>query len=112
MAAKARGVRFGQKPVNPETVESKLTVARQLLTEGKTVLRAAETVGWSRATLYRYLKQYGAEQPPIEDGPVAMGRGRSQYANSKPLPPRDWHPYDAPLSVEHHGETMQGRNFR
>jgi DNA invertase Pin-like site-specific DNA recombinase len=89
MAAKARGVKFGQKPVKQETVEAKLEVARRLLSEGKTATRVAETVGWSRATLYRYLKQRGAE-PPIEpDGPVVLGRGRSQYAHSKSLPLRD-----------------------
>lgn len=88
-AAKSRGVRFGQKPVNQDTVESKLEVARQLLSKGKTVERAAETVGWSRATLYRYLKKHGAEAPPANEQVVAPGRGRSQYADSKPLPARD-----------------------
>lgn len=48
MAAKARGVKVGQKPVKQETVEAKLEVARRLLSEGKTA-RAAETVDWSRA---------------------------------------------------------------
>lgn len=89
MVAKARGVKFGQKPVKQETVEAKLEVARQLLSQGKTATRVAETVGWSRATLYRYLKQRGAEQPPEPERPVALGRGRSQYAHSKPLPTRD-----------------------
>lgn len=89
MAAKARGVKFGQKPVKQETVEAKLEVARRLLSEGKTATRAADTVGWSRATLYRYLKQRGAEAPVEPDRPVVLGRGRSQYAHSKPLPVRD-----------------------
>lgn len=90
MAAKARGVKFGQKPVKQETVEAKLEVARRLLSEGKTATRAAETVGWSRATLYRYLKQRGAEPPEHDpEQPVALGRGRSQYAHTKPLPVRD-----------------------
>jgi AraC-like DNA-binding protein len=34
-------------------VEAKLEVARRLLSEGKTATCVAETVGWSRATLYR-----------------------------------------------------------
>ncbi|MHA7297718.1 recombinase family protein [Pseudarthrobacter sp. MDT3-1] len=89
MAAKARGVKFGQKPVKQETVEAKLEVARQLLSQGKTATRVAETVGWSRATLYRYLKQRGAEQFAETERPVVLGRGRSQYAHSKPLPARD-----------------------
>lgn len=88
MAAKARGVKFGQKPVKQETVEAKLVVARQLLSQGKTATRVAGTVGWSRATLYRYLTQRGAEQPSEPDRPVVLGRGRSQYAHSKPLPAR------------------------
>ena len=89
MAAKERGVRFGQKPVNQDTVEAKLEVARQLLAKGKTAERAAETVGWSRATLYRYLKKFGAEIPELDDRNVVLGRCRSRYADSKPLPPRD-----------------------
>lgn len=91
LAAQARGVKFGQKPVKQETVDAKLEVARQLLSQGKTATRAAETVGWSRATLYRYLKQRGAEAPAVvePDRPVVLGRGRSQYAHTKPLPPRD-----------------------
>lgn len=89
MVAKARGVKFGQKPVKQETVEAKLGVARQLLSQGKTAMQAAETVGWSRATLYRYLKQRGTEQPVEPDRPVVLGRGRSQYAHSKPLPARN-----------------------
>lgn len=89
MAAKARGVRFGQKPVDQQTVEDKLEVARGLLDKGKTVEAAARTVGWSRATLYRYLQKYGTEQPPVDESRVVLGRGRSQYAHSKPLPSRD-----------------------
>jgi DNA invertase Pin-like site-specific DNA recombinase len=88
MAAKARGVRFGQKPVKQDTVESKLAVARELLAKGKTANQVAETVGWSRSTLYRYLKQHGAEQPEVDESLVVPGRGRSQYANGKPLLPR------------------------
>jgi predicted transcriptional regulator len=68
---------------------SALEVARRLLSEGKKATRAAETVGWSRATLYRYLKQRGAEQPAEPEQPVVLGRGRSQHAHSKPLPVRD-----------------------
>ncbi|MFB9654430.1 recombinase family protein [Pseudarthrobacter oxydans] len=89
MAAKARGVRFGQKPVKQETVESKLDVARRLLSEGKTAEQAAETIGWSRSTLYRYLKQYGTEQPKVDESRVVLGRGRSQYRDRKPLPARE-----------------------
>jgi DNA invertase Pin-like site-specific DNA recombinase len=88
LAAKERGAVFGQKPVDQETVEAKLEIARRLLAEGKTATKAAELVGWSRPTLYRYLKQRGAEQPPAPEKPVARGRARSQYAKVKPLPER------------------------
>ncbi len=73
-AAKARGVRFGQKPVSEETIEARLKVARRLLNEGSTAERAAETVGWSRATLYRYLRHRGREETQ-EDQILARGRG-------------------------------------
>jgi hypothetical protein len=78
--------------VKQESVEAKLEVARDLSAKGKTATRAAGTVGWSRATLYRYLKQRGGEAPgvPVEpERPVVLGRGRSQYAHTKPLPDRD-----------------------
>lgn len=85
-AAKARGVRFGQKPVDETEVEDKVETARRLLTEGGTVERAAKTVGWSRATLYRYLKMYGYETPTPEQTPLQLGPGRSQYAEKKLVP--------------------------
>ncbi|MGY3567923.1 recombinase family protein [Sinomonas sp. RB5] len=92
MAAKERGVKFGRQPPKPETVETKLRLARRLISEdGLTVADAAEVVGWSRPTLYRYLKQFGAEHTE----PVTMGRattrasrGRSRYGQPKVLPPR------------------------
>lgn len=82
-------MKFGQKPVKQETVEAKLEVARQLLSQCKAATRVAETVGRSRATLYRYREQRGAEQPAEPERPVVLGRGRSQYAHIKPLPSRD-----------------------
>jgi transposase-like protein len=53
-------------------VEAKLEVARQLLSQGKTATRAAETVGWSRVTLYRYLKQRAPR--PGGAGPAGNAR--------------------------------------
>lgn len=87
MAAKARGVKFGKQGPKPETIETKVRLVRQLLSEGKTAKEAAEAVNWSRATLYRYLKQFGADTPTPEV--VTHGRGRSQYAARKKLPARD-----------------------
>ncbi|MBE4720502.1 recombinase family protein [Pseudarthrobacter sp. AB1] len=89
MAAKARGVKFGQKPVDETTVEDKMETARRMLSEGKTAERVARAVGWSRATLYRYLKHYGAEQPAADAPRIVMGGGRSRYAESLPVPTRD-----------------------
>lgn len=84
MAAKARGVKFGKQGPRPETVETKVRLVRQLLSEGKTAKDAAEAVNWSRATLYRYLKQYGSEAPP-DQTTFSHGRGRSRYAETKQL---------------------------
>lgn len=88
MAAKARGVKFGKQGPKPETIETKVRLVRQLLSEGKTAEQAAEAVDWSRATLYRYLKQYGADAGPAEEEQFNHGRGRSQYAAKKKLPAR------------------------
>lgn len=88
MAAKARGVKFGQQPVDETTVEDKIETARRLLSEGKTADRAARTVGWSRATLYRYLKLYGAEPPAPNETELAIGPGKSGYAKKKRVPVR------------------------
>lgn len=86
-AAKARGVKFGRQPPKPETVEAKVKIARQLLAENKTAREVAETIGWSRSSLYRYLKEFGAEQSRVEEVGV-RGRGRSAYAARKTLPAR------------------------
>lgn len=86
MAAKARGVKFGQQPVDETTVEDKIDTARRLLSEGKTAERVAKTVGWSRATLYRYLKMYGYETSIPEQTQLQLGPGKSQYAERKLVP--------------------------
>lgn len=88
MAAKARGVKFGQRPVDETTIEDKIETARQLLAEGKTATRVAKTVGWSRATLYRYLKMYGHEAPAKDETQLAVGPGKSRYSTKKTVPAR------------------------
>lgn len=88
MAAKARGVKFGQQPVDETTVEDKVETARRLLSEGKTAERVAKTVGWSRATLYRYLKMYGHEPPAKNETQLAVGPGKSRYSTKKSVPAR------------------------
>lgn len=88
MAAQARGVQFGKPAPKKETVETKVRLCRQMMAEeGLTAQKAAEAVGWSRATLYRYLKKYGQDAPAAEPV-VTHGRGRSQYAAKKKLPAR------------------------
>ena len=88
-AAKARGVKFGKQAPNPEDVETKVRVVRGLLAEGKTARQAAVAVGWSRSTLYRYLKQFGPEQPASGQVETRPSRGRSSYAEKAALPARD-----------------------
>lgn len=88
MAAQARGVKFGQQPVDETTIEDKIETARQLLAEGKTATRVAKTVGWSRATLYRYLKMYGHEAPAKDETQLALGPGKSRYSTKKSVPAR------------------------
>lgn len=87
MAAQARGVKSGKQGAKQSTIETKIRLVRQLLSEGNTADEAAEAVSWSRATLYRYLKKYGADTP-TESGEVVQGRGRSQYAAKTKLPAR------------------------
>lgn len=82
IAAQARGVEFGRPAPMKSTVEARLRLARQLMADGVLVKDAAEAVSWSRATLYRYLKQYSADGP-VPETAVTHGRGRSQYAARK-----------------------------
>ena len=53
-AARASGTRFGRPPTNPAVIAEKLELARTARARGKTATEAAQLVGWSRATLYRY----------------------------------------------------------
>jgi hypothetical protein len=62
MAAQSPGVKSGKGPADPIKVENKVAAAKNLL-----------AAGWSRATLYRYLKEYEAWEP----------------MHKRALPPRD-----------------------
>jgi DNA invertase Pin-like site-specific DNA recombinase len=88
MAAQARGVKFGKRPADPDKVENKVAAARNLLATGKTAQQAADAVGWSRATLYRYLKEYGTEEP-AGGAKTKPAKGRSRYIDKGALPARD-----------------------
>ncbi|MGO4382631.1 recombinase family protein [Specibacter sp. RAF43] len=89
MAAQARGVKFGKRPPDPVKVENKVAAAKNLLANGKTAQQAADAVGWSRATLYRYLKEHGAGEAPAGTVVTSPPKGRSQYIDKRVLPPRD-----------------------
>lgn len=88
MAAQGRGVKFGKRPADPVKVENKVAAAKNLLATGKTAQQAADAVGWSRATLYRYLKEYGAEEP-VTAAVTTPPKGRSRYIDKGALPARD-----------------------
>ena len=89
ISAKNRGVRFGPEPMESDLAKERVRTARRLMSEGKTAEHAAKTVGWSKSTLYRYLKSYdGADLTtrnsirPGKDGSRFTGRVRTP-------PPRD-----------------------
>ncbi|WP_457974186.1 helix-turn-helix domain-containing protein [Arthrobacter sp. D1-17] len=75
--------KFGKQPPKPDTVQTKVRVVRQLLSEGTEVKAAAEAVGWSRATLYRYLKEFGPEKVPESAVETRKPRSKSIYAPSR-----------------------------
>jgi DNA invertase Pin-like site-specific DNA recombinase len=53
-AARSSGTKFGRPPLSPVVIERKLNIVRSAREQGATARDAAELVGWSRATLYRY----------------------------------------------------------
>lgn len=52
--AKTAGTRFGRPVSDPTVIAAKLEIVRDARKAGKTAVDAAQLVGWSRATLYRY----------------------------------------------------------
>lgn len=86
ISAQKRGVRFGPAPVESGLAQDKVRTARRLMAEGKSAVHAAKTVGWSKATLYRYMKIYG-DAPLAENSPVRAGRDGSRYAARRRTPP-------------------------
>lgn len=57
--------------------------------QGKTAEHAAKTVGWSKATLYRYMETYDGAPAPRDAVRPKRPSGRSQYVEKATLPPRD-----------------------
>ncbi|GAC1499324.1 MAG: recombinase family protein [Pseudarthrobacter sp.] len=89
ISAQKRGVRFGPAPMDEAVARDRVKTARELMAEGKTAAHAAKTVGWSKATLYGYMKTY--EGAPADKGSVNPKRtmGRSRYVRGEALPARD-----------------------
>lgn len=56
-----------------------------MMAEGKYAALTAKTLGWSKATLYRYLNKCG-EGAPEPEGPVLAGKDGSEYAGPPPDP--------------------------
>jgi DNA invertase Pin-like site-specific DNA recombinase len=88
ISAQKRGVKFGPSPMEENIARERVATARRLMAEGKTAAHAAKTVGWSKASLYRYMKIYGEE--PLPKGAVVpkQTRGRSRYVPREALPAR------------------------
>ena len=58
-AARSRGVRFGRPAPAPEKVTRNLRIVQRLVEEdGLSVVEAAKTIGWSKATYYRHRKEH------------------------------------------------------
>lgn len=87
ISAQRRGVRFGPAPLEDSVARQRVAQARQMMAEGKTANLTARTLGWSKATLYRYLKMYGKETP--DTGPVKPTREGSKYAARRKTATRD-----------------------
>lgn len=59
------------------------------MAEGKTAEHAAKTVGWSKATLYRYMKTYEGAPAPADAVRPKQAPGRSRYVEKTTLPDRE-----------------------
>ncbi|PTT60825.1 recombinase family protein [Arthrobacter sp. HMWF013] len=89
ISAQKRGVRFGPAPMEEAIARDRVKTARELMAEGKTAEHAAKTVGWSKATLYRYMKTYGGAPPAKGRVNPKRTTGRSRYVRGEALPARD-----------------------
>lgn len=68
-SARARGVRFGRPPVDPDDAARKVRTVEHLVgEEGMTVAKAARMVDWSRATYYRHASALSAGSLTDEPG--------------------------------------------
>ncbi len=85
ISAQKRGVRFGPAPLDEAIAPERVAHARRMMAEGKSAALTAKTLGWSKATLYRYLNKYG-EGAPEPEGPVRAGEDGSKYAARRRTP--------------------------
>jgi DNA invertase Pin-like site-specific DNA recombinase len=85
ISAQRRGVRFGPSPLKDAVARQRVAQARQMMADGKTANLTARTLGWSKATLYRYLNMYGEETP--DTGPVKPTKEGSRYSARRKTPP-------------------------
>jgi DNA invertase Pin-like site-specific DNA recombinase len=85
IAAQKRGVRFGPSPLDDAIARERVAAARQMMADGKPASLVAKTLGWSKSTMYRYLKTYG-EEPVEEAAPVRPGKDGSKYAARRRTP--------------------------
>lgn len=59
-AARSRGVRFRRPAPDPEKATRNLRIVQRLVEkDGLSVVEAAKTIGWSKATYYRHRKEHG-----------------------------------------------------
>ncbi|NSX37165.1 recombinase family protein [Pseudarthrobacter oxydans] len=89
ISAQKRGVRFGPAPMEESIARDRVNTARELMAQGKTAEHAAKTVGWSKATLYRYMKTYEGAPAPKEAVRPKRTSGRSRYVEKTTLPSRE-----------------------
>lgn len=89
ISAQKRGVRFGPAPMEESVARERVNTASRLMAEGKTAAHAAKTVGWSKATLYRYMKTYDGAPAPKEAIRPKRASARSRYVEKDTLPARD-----------------------
>lgn len=85
ISAQKRGVRFGPAPLDEAIARERVANARRMMAEGKSAALTAKTLGWSKATLYRYLNKYG-ETAPEPEGPVRAGKDGNKYAARRRTP--------------------------
>ena len=84
ISAQRRGVRFGPAPLDEAIARERVANARRMMAEGKTANLTAKTLGWSKATMYKYLKMYG--DTTERETPIRPGKDGSKHAARRRTP--------------------------